>query len=54
LKNKKSKVLVVDDETSIRRILEIRLSMVGYEVVTAADGIEALISSIRKFPTLSF
>jgi len=39
---RKEKVLVVDDEASIRRILETRLSMIGYEVVTAADGEEAL------------
>ena len=42
MKNKKAKILVVDDENSIRRLLETRLSMLGYEVVTAADGIEAL------------
>ncbi|MGD9580397.1 MAG: response regulator transcription factor RpaB [Vampirovibrionia bacterium] len=36
------KILVVDDEASIRRILETRLKMVGYEVTTAADGEEAL------------
>ena len=40
--NHKEKILVVDDEASIRRILETRLSMIGYEVVTAADGEEAL------------
>ena len=34
-------ILVVDDEASIRRILETRLSMIGYQVVTACDGIEA-------------
>ncbi|HMO24229.1 MAG TPA: DNA-binding response regulator, partial [Candidatus Melainabacteria bacterium] len=32
------KVLVVDDEASIRRILETRLKLAGYNVVTAADG----------------
>lgn len=42
LKNKNSKILVVDDEVSIRRLLETRLLMFGYEVVTAADGIEAV------------
>ena len=36
------KVLVVDDEASIRRILETRLKLAGYNVVTAADGQEAL------------
>ncbi|QUY45949.1 response regulator (plasmid) [Acaryochloris sp. 'Moss Beach'] len=35
-------ILVVDDETSVRRILSTRLTMVGYKVFTAADGIEAL------------
>ncbi len=38
----KQRVLVVDDEASIRRILETRLKMVGYEVVTAEDGEEAV------------
>lgn len=42
LENHKEKILVVDDEASIRRILETRLSMIGYEVVTAADGEEAI------------
>ena len=52
MKTTKSKVLVVDDETSIRRILEIRLSMVGYEVVTAGDGIEALDIFHKEVPDL--
>jgi OmpR family response regulator RpaB len=38
----KETILVVDDEASIRRILETRLSMIGYQVVTASDGVEAL------------
>ena len=36
------KILVADDEASIRRILETRLKMIGYEVVTADDGEEAV------------
>lgn len=40
--NDQERILVVDDEASIRRILETRLKMVGYEVVTAADGEEAI------------
>ncbi len=36
------KILVVDDEASIRRILETRLKLAGYKVATAADGQEAL------------
>ena len=38
----KETILVVDDEASIRRILETRLSMIGYQVLTASDGEEAL------------
>ncbi len=38
----KQRILVVDDEASIRRILETRLKMAGYVVVTAEDGEEAV------------
>ncbi|NJR70078.1 MAG: response regulator [Synechococcales cyanobacterium CRU_2_2] len=38
----KEKILVVDDEAAVRRILTMRLSMAGYRVVVAADGEEAL------------
>jgi OmpR family response regulator RpaB len=41
-KGAKETILVVDDEVSIRRILETRLAMFGYQVATAADGEEAL------------
>ena len=37
----KETILVVDDEASIRRILETRLFMNRYNVVTACDGTEA-------------
>lgn len=36
------KILIVDDEASIRRILETRFKMMGYEIATAGDGEEAL------------
>ncbi len=52
MENKKSKILVVDDEKSIRQLLEIRLSMLGYKVVTAADGIEALNIFRNQVPDL--
>jgi OmpR family response regulator RpaB len=39
---RKEKILIVDDEASIRRILETRFKMLGYETATAADGEEAL------------
>lgn len=50
--NKKEKILIVDDETSIRRILETRLSMIGYEVVSASDGEEALTVFRKEYPSL--
>ncbi|MEY3757031.1 MAG: two-component response regulator [Cyanobacteriota bacterium] len=48
----KETILVVDDEASIRRILETRLSMIGYQVVTACDGVEALELFGRTNPDL--
>ncbi|MBD2436036.1 response regulator transcription factor RpaB [Nostoc sp. FACHB-110] len=38
----KEKILVVDDEPSIRQILKTRLSMIGYDVISASNGEEAL------------
>ncbi len=43
------KILIVDDEASIRRILETRFKMLGYETAIAADGEEA----IEKFDQFS-
>ena len=48
----KEKVLVVDDEASIRRILDTRLSMIGYTVITASDGEEALSLFREEAPNL--
>lgn len=36
------KILIVDDEASIRRILETRFKMLGYETAVASDGEEAI------------
>jgi two-component system response regulator AtoC len=36
------KILIVDDEDKMRRVLEIMLQRMGYSVVAANDGIEAL------------
>lgn len=36
------RVLVVDDEPEVRAILEEYLTGIGYEVLTAANGLEAL------------
>jgi two-component system, OmpR family, response regulator RpaB len=48
----KEKILVIDDEATIRRILETRLSIIGYDVITAADGEEALSVFKREHPNL--
>ncbi len=48
----KQKILVADDEASIRRILETRLKMVGYDVVTAEDGEEAVDVYNKTMPDL--
>jgi two-component system response regulator AtoC len=38
----KRQILVVDDEPSMRRILEIMLQKIGHQVLSAGNGIEAL------------
>lgn len=43
------RILVVDDEADIRLVLSARLAAAGYEVETAADGLEAL-SRVRSSP----
>ncbi len=37
-----SRVLIVEDDTSLLRLLELRLTMDGYVTRTAADGVAAL------------
>ena len=37
-----AKILIVDDEAYIRRVVEIKLANKGYEVITASDGEEGL------------
>lgn len=46
------KILVVDDEVSIRQILETRLSIRGYSVILAANGEEALYLFRKEQPNL--
>lgn len=48
----KPKILVVDDEANIRRILETRLTMIGYDIVSAADGLAALSICRHHIPDL--
>ena len=48
----RQKILVADDEASIRRILETRLKMVGYDVVVTEDGEEAVEVFNKENPDL--
>ena len=47
-----SKVLVVEDDASLREIYSIRITAEGYEVVSAGDGEEALAVAVREKPDL--
>jgi two-component system, OmpR family, response regulator RpaB len=44
------KILVVDDQLSIRQILETRLSLLGYKVILATNGEEALLLFEKEKP----
>ncbi|MCC6905438.1 MAG: response regulator transcription factor [Anaerolineae bacterium] len=46
----KLKVLIVDDEPQIRRQIKIGLGGYGYDVLTAANGQEALIATAQQSP----
>ena len=45
-------VLVADDEEDIRALVAFRLERAGYEVITAADGEEALTLATTRLPDL--
>lgn len=47
-----AKILLVEDDQSLREIYSIRLTAEGYEIVTAGDGEEALASAVREKPDL--
>lgn len=46
------KILVVDDEAMIREMVKARLEANNYEVITAADGQEALDKARKENPDL--
>ena len=48
----RKRILVIDDEPSIREILAIQLSRMGYEVAIAADGEEGLEAYKKEKPNL--
>ncbi len=46
------KILVVDDERHIVRLVEVNLTRAGYDVVTAYDGVEALEAVKNETPDM--
>jgi two-component system alkaline phosphatase synthesis response regulator PhoP/two-component system response regulator VicR len=49
---KKHKILVVDDQKHIVRLVQITLEKAGYEVIPAYDGVEALELVEKETPDL--
>ena len=47
-----AKILLVEDDQSLREIYGIRLTAEGYEIVSAGDGEEALATAVREMPDL--
>ena len=47
-----SKIMVVEDDASLREIYSIRMTAEGYDVVSACDGEEALAVAVREKPAL--
>jgi len=48
----KKKILIVDDEPEIVRLLAIRLKAKGYEIVEAYDGLQCLLVAKEEVPDL--
>jgi len=46
------KILTVDDEPDVRRLIEIKLKKAGFEVITAADGEEGIEKAKAENPDL--
>ena len=46
------KILIVDDERDIVKVLTIRLRSAGYEVATAFDGSQAVFMALKEHPDL--
>lgn len=47
-----SKIMIVEDDVSLREIYSIRMTAEGYDVVVAGDGEEALAVAVREKPDL--
>lgn len=46
------KILIIDDELQIRRLLEITLSASGYKIIQSVNGKEGLVDAATHNPTL--
>jgi two-component system alkaline phosphatase synthesis response regulator PhoP len=46
------KILTVDDEPDVRRLIEIKLKKAGFEVITAVDGEEGVAKAKAENPDL--
>jgi two-component system alkaline phosphatase synthesis response regulator PhoP len=46
------KILAVDDEDDVRRLIEIKLKKAGFEVITATNGQEGLKMAKKEHPDL--
>ena len=49
-----TKILLVEDDKSLREIYGVRLLAEGYDIVSAGDGEEALAMAIKERPRLNF
>jgi len=48
-----AKILLVEDDKSLREIYGVRLMAEGYTIISAGDGEEALALPLKSVPTLS-
>jgi two-component system alkaline phosphatase synthesis response regulator PhoP len=46
------KILAVDDEDDVRRLIEIKLKKAGFDVITATNGQEGLTTAKKEHPDL--
>ena len=52
INTKDTKVLIIEDEAQITRLIELELKYEGYNVITATDGVEGLNSIRESLPDL--